>query len=102
MKEAQNCWDYKKCDLGPESDKINNTGICSVTWTTYLDGTHSGILDGRACWVTPGIYCGGETQDSFAQKNSTCMNCEFYQKVREEEGSKFMITLLLMKRFKAA
>ena len=102
MKKEMNCWDFKECGLGPDDDKINKIGICPAARAEILDGVHHGKSGGRACWVVPGTFCGGEAQGEFVQKYSTCMNCDFYQIVREEEGPKFQITLLLMKRFKAA
>jgi signal transduction histidine kinase len=33
-----------------------------------------------------GTLCGSEVQGSFARKLTTCMECSFYKKVREDEG----------------
>jgi hypothetical protein len=33
-----------------------------------------------------GTFCGGKVQGSFAEKEITCMACDFYKRVKEEEG----------------
>ncbi len=97
MTKKQNCWEFKQCSFGPDGN-----GLCPAARPGKLDGMHNGQNGGRACWVIAGTYCGGEPQGEFVHKYSTCTNCKFYQMVREEEGAGFQITLLLMKRLKAA
>jgi hypothetical protein len=36
-----------------------------------------------------GTFCGGEVQGTFAKKMASCEDCEFYHRVRQEEGSNF-------------
>jgi len=98
MEKRLNCWEYKGCGHGPKSKKGNKT--CPTVNEIRLDGVHNGVRAGRACWVVAGTYCGGEVQGQFAQKYTTCMNCDFYQKVLDEEGHKFEITITLMKRLR--
>ena len=98
MEKRLNCWEYKKCGYGPDSSK--GSKVCPTLLEAKLDGVHNGIKAGRACWVVAGTFCGDEVQGQFAQKYSTCMNCDFYQKVLDEEGHKFEITLVLMKRLR--
>jgi hypothetical protein len=99
MERRLNCWEYKNCGHGPNESK-NNSKSCPTVFETKLDGVHNGTKAGRACWVVAGTYCNGEVQGKFAQKYGTCLNCDFYRKVLEEEGSKFEITLRLMKRLR--
>ena len=94
-----NCWEYKKCGYGPNGHKYTRM-VCPTVFETRLDGVHNGEQAGRACWVVAGTYCNGSVQGKFAQKYNTCMNCDFYQKVLAEEGHRFEITLLLMKRLR--
>ena len=101
MKKRLNCWEYENCGYGPnENNKINK--ICPTVSEVRLDGVRNGAKVGRACWVVAGADCNGAVQGKFATKYNTCSNCDFYQKVLEEEGPKFEITLQLMKRFKRA
>ena len=99
MNKRLNCWEYKKCGYGPGIAKSNDM-TCPTVSESRLDGVHNGIQAGRACWVVAGTYCNGDVQGKFAQKYNTCMNCDFYQKVLDEEGHKFEITLVLMKRLR--
>ena len=97
MKTKKNCWEFKNCSFGPDGN-----GLCPAAQSGKLDGVHNGKNRGRACWVISGTLCGGAPQGAFVDKYSTCTKCEFYQMVREEEGPNFQITLILMKRLKAA
>lgn len=74
--------------------------VCPTVSESKLNGVHNGSQAGRACWVVAGTFCNGDVQGKFAQKYNTCMKCDFYQKVLEEEGPKFEITLTLMKRLR--
>ena len=99
METRLNCWEFKKCGYGPNGNKYKSN-MCPTVSETRLDGVHDGDQAGRACWVVAGTFCNGTVQGKFAQKYNTCMNCDFYQKVLEEEGHKFQITLILMKRLR--
>ena len=102
MNGRKNCWEHKECGFGPRGDKIEDNGICPAAQSGKLDGLHNGQKRGRTCWVISGTLYGGKPQGEFVKKYSTCTKCEFYQMVREEEGPNFQITLILMKRLKAA
>jgi len=54
-----------------------------------LDGIHGGKNAGRACWVVAGTMCRGKVQGTFAKKFKDCRRCNFYIKVRLEEGLSF-------------
>ena len=99
MEKRLNCWEYKKCGHVPNGNK-HELITCPTVSESRLDGTHNGEQAGRACWVVGGTFCGGTVQGKFAQKYSTCTNCDFYRKVLDEEGHKFEITLILMKRLR--
>jgi len=99
MERRLNCWEYKKCGYGPGMNMTNGM-ICPTVSEGRLHGVHNGTQAGRACWVVAGTYCNGNVQGKFAQKYATCKNCDFYQKVLEEEGHKFEITIVLMKRLR--
>ncbi len=85
-KERQNCWEYMKCGRQPEGDKVAELGICPAAADTSYDGIHCGKCAGRICWAVAGTFCGGRAQGSFADKRGTCLNCDFYKLVQEEEG----------------
>jgi tRNA A-37 threonylcarbamoyl transferase component Bud32 len=85
-REIQNCWEYMKCGRQPEGDKVAELGICPAASDTSYDGIYSGNCGGRICWAVAGTFCGGRAQGSFADKRGTCLNCDFYQMVQQEEG----------------
>jgi hypothetical protein len=91
-----NCWEVKKC--GRQSGVHASGGECPVIQETRLHGVHGGMRAGRACWVIAGTLCGGQEQGTFASKYHNCEKCEFYRQVRQEEGSRYELSILLLKR----
>jgi hypothetical protein len=87
-----NCWEVKKCGR-PASG-----GECPVIQETRLHGVHGGMRAGRACWVIAGTLCGGQEQGTFASKYHNCEKCDFYRQVRLEEGPRYELSILLLKR----
>ena len=61
-------------------------GICPAASDTSYDGIYSGECGGRICWAVAGTFCGGRAQGSFVDKRGTCLNCDFYKMVQQEEG----------------
>jgi hypothetical protein len=57
---------------------------------------HAGENAGRTCWVVAGTFCGGQVQGSFAKKFENCEQCEFYRAVKQEEGMKFKMSVMLL------
>jgi len=80
-----NCWEFKKCGREPGGEKASELGVCPASTEKHLDGFHRGENAGRACWLVAGTFCGGKISGSFATKNKTCVECDFFQKVLEEE-----------------
>jgi serine/threonine protein kinase len=75
-----------KCGRQPEGDKVTEFGICPAASDTSYDGIYSGECGGRICWAVAGTFCGGRAQGSFVDKRGTCLNCDFYKMVQQEEG----------------
>ncbi len=84
-----NCWEVNKCGMEKE-------GTCPASVLSVLDGIHGGTNAGRACWVVSGTRCKGQLQGAFTEKYKDCGTCDFYRMVREEEGSKFEMTISLL------
>jgi CRP-like cAMP-binding protein len=61
-------------------------GVCPAAADPSFDGINSGKFGGRICWAVAGTFCGGCTQGSFVDKRPSCLNCDFYQMVQDEEG----------------
>jgi hypothetical protein len=52
--------------------------------------TNSGMNAGRYCWRVAGTLCTGIKEGTFADKLSNCANCDFYNRVKAEEGDDFL------------
>ena len=79
-----NCWTFKKCNR--EKDKS-----CTAFTSAEHDGMNNGVGAGRYCWAVAGTLCGGEVQGEFAKKKAACIVCDFYLKVKKEEGDNFIL-----------
>jgi len=69
--------------------KTRELGVCPAATAVNVNGSHGGKNGGRVCWVVAGTLCGGKKQGTFAEKQVTCMACDFFKKVRSEEGATF-------------
>ncbi len=83
----QNCWEAKNCGRQPGGAKTKELGVCPAATSTKFNGINSGKNGGRACWVLSGTLCGGQVQGSFALKYHNCTKCDFYLRVKNEEGA---------------
>ena len=81
-----NCWEVTMCDRLPGGGNVKQVGLCPAAVDISFDGINSGTCGGRICWAVAGTFCGGCTQGSFAEKRASCLECDFYQMVQEEEG----------------
>jgi hypothetical protein len=94
-----NCWEFRACGREPGGKNIDTCGACPTPLEDRLDGVHGGKNGGRACWVVPGTLTEGRPEDALTTKIAQCGLCEFYEKVREEEGEDSLIpTYMLMHR----
>ncbi|MFI5294438.1 MAG: two-CW domain-containing protein [Thermodesulfovibrionales bacterium] len=93
----KNCWEFKRCGREPGGENASALGVCPASTNTKLEGVYDGKNAGRTCWVIAGTMCNGEVQGIFAQKYNDCRICDFYQKVKEEEGKDFLITVDLIR-----
>jgi hypothetical protein len=95
-----NCWDYFKCGREISNPKRSDS-VCNVSLISSQHGINGGINAGRHCWEIEGSYCAISFAQSIdeKQKNSThgtishkeqhCKQCEFRQRVEEEEAENF-------------
>ncbi|PWB74270.1 hypothetical protein C3F09_04130 [candidate division GN15 bacterium] len=86
-----NCWEVKACGRGPRNSNHDTTDICPAALCNDADTTNAGVSGGRVCWAIAGTMCGGRTQGTFALKFGSCMTCEVFLQVRQEEGDRFLL-----------
>jgi len=98
--KKQNCWEFKQCGRGPDTQQEDILDTCPVTTEKRLDGIHDGTNSGRACWTVAGTLCGGNVQGTHAAKHDACQKCDFYKQVAEEEGDKLQRPLFLLSKLK--
>lgn len=85
-----NCWAFKKCGRQPGGDKVEELGVCPTAVDISCNGINHGKNAGRYCWMIAGTLCEGKVQGTFAQKLQSCLACDFYKKVEQEEGTKML------------
>ena len=100
MTIKQNCWEYKNCGRELFGNNVQMLGVCPAATETKLHGVHDGVNAGRSCWVIAGTLCHGEKQGVFAQKYNSCMECDFYHIVRDENFQNFQVSLSLLQRLR--
>jgi CRP-like cAMP-binding protein len=81
-----NCWEVMMCGREPGGANCSEYGVCPAAADQSFDGINSGKCGGRICWAVAGTFCGGCAQGSFVEKRPSCLECDFYQMVQEEEG----------------
>ena len=82
-----NCWEFKKCGREMGGSKSSEMGVCPASTDSSSNGSNSGKNAGRICWALAGTFCGGKVQGDFAQKSVSCMSCDFFKSVKQEEGA---------------
>lgn len=87
MNKKMNCWEFKKCGREPGGAKVAELGICIAATDKSTSGCNNGMNGGRMCWAVTGTLCGGQVQGTFAQKQVSCLGCDFFKMVKKEEGT---------------
>ena len=87
MNRRINCWEFKKCGREPGGEKVTELGLCPAAIKESTDGVNEGKNAGRVCWAVAGTFCGGKVQGTFAEKYLSCMACDFFKLVKEQEGA---------------
>lgn len=86
----QNCWEFMQCGREPGGSKTGAFGGCPAATAEFRDGINRGKNGGRCCWGVAGTYCKGRVQATMALALLDCMDCDFFKKVKEEEGADFV------------
>jgi len=88
---ARNCWEVKNCGRQTGGPKASELGVCPAASNTASNGVNAGINGGRICWAVIGTLCGGQVQGTFAQKRLSCISCDFFKQVKNEQGGTFQM-----------
>jgi hypothetical protein len=86
MATRQNCWEFKNCGRELEGARTFELGVCPAVEDASSNGINGGLNAGRICWAVAGTFCEGKVQGTSAEKELSCMSCDFFKKVESEEG----------------
>lgn len=86
---AQQCWEVKNCGCEPGGILVPLYGVCPAATDVKHGGVNGGINAGRCCWKIAGTLCDGETHGTPEEKETICLECEFFHQVIREEGLEF-------------
>ena len=100
MEKKVNCWEFKNCGREEGGSKTGELGVCEAATDKRLNNIHDGVNAGRTCWIVSGTLCGGTVQGTYAQKISNCIECDFYNGVKKEEGRDFFSLPLLFQKLR--
>jgi hypothetical protein len=89
--EKENCWDERKCGREPGGPRVAELGECPAAGDGNYTGYNDGLNAGRYCWRVAGTFCGGKVQGDMSNKIMDCIDCDFFKKVKGEEGLIFRI-----------
>jgi hypothetical protein len=85
MIKKLNCWEIEKCGREPGGAKIAEHGECPAATETSANGINEGKNGGRICWAIAGTFCSEKAKGISAKEKFTCMSCDFFKLVNEEE-----------------
>lgn len=86
MEKKLNCWEFMRCGHEPGGHNVDKYGLCPSVINQDVDGINGGTNGGRICWAAAGTFCVNRIEGSYAQKLKSCMHCDFYKLVLQEEG----------------
>ena len=89
-----------ECGREPGGANEDELGICPAALEERLDNINQGRNAGRTCWTVGGTMCFGSIQGTFAKKITTCLQCRFFEMVKDEEGRQWASTKDILKKLK--
>lgn len=95
MSKKQNCWEFNGCGREPGGKHAAEHGECPAAITITANGINNGKNAGRICWAVAGTFSDKKISGDHAQKIVSCVLCEFYKKVEQEEGANFCFLKIL-------
>ena len=95
-----NCWEFKKCGREPGGENTSEHGVCPAAIEIRANKINDGKNAGRACWAVVGTLCRGIVDGKFAAKVNTCMLCDFYKQVCQEQGENFQGAAIILDKIK--
>jgi hypothetical protein len=91
MGKRLNCWEFKKCGKEPEGAHKSRPDACPAARATVAHGVNGGMNGGRICWAISGTLSEDIVKGAFAKDMFSCINCDFFKLVEEEEADNFAL-----------
>ncbi len=95
IKKKINCWEYIGCGREPGGERAFEKGVCPAASDASYSGINSGENAGRFCWAVSGTLCEDQRQGSYAEKRQLCRECDFFNMVVAQEGTRNLRTKFL-------
>jgi len=95
-----NCWQFMGCGKQISKDPSfysTNSCPCPASVEKSFDGIHGGKNAGRVCWFVLQTQCYGAVQKTLKEKYQTCISCDFYHFVLDEEDTHFLTSYEIIK-----
>ncbi len=83
-----NCWDQMLCGRELSGEAVKQFGVCPVIKYSGYNRINRGYNGGRYCWRIVGTFV-EEAYCPVAKELGDCIICEFYKRVKQEEGENF-------------
>ncbi|MBF0454554.1 MAG: hypothetical protein HQL72_07010 [Magnetococcales bacterium] len=85
----KNCWQFKGCGFGPDSERCRGGDSCPAATLRSADGFLGGANGGRCCYFIAGTLCGGSKSLSLEEKQQQCIGCSFFGTLVAKHGKAF-------------
>lgn len=86
-----NCWEFNRCGREPGGALACSHGICPAAIEEPAHGINGGENAGRICWAVSGTFCGGRERSAHVGQRPSCMGCDFFERVLNEEGEEVVM-----------
>ncbi len=80
------------CGREPGGMNSDRMGTCPAALPNRYDGANKGHYAGRFCWVLSGVPSKSDQQGAYAQRLLSCIDCEFFKLIQQEEGGRFIMS----------
>lgn len=91
MSLGLNCWEFTRCGREPGRGDGQGGASCSALTDTRSHGSNGGTHAGRICWAVAGTFSIAKPAAPCDVGALSCADCDFFKRVREEEGKGFRL-----------
>ena len=89
--ERKYCWEVKNCGREAGGKLAIENDVCPAALPSEFDSSNKVKYGGRIYWAVADTLCQEEVHGTFARKLESCFDCEFLDRVHEEESRHFVL-----------